>query len=248
MTASNRLDCLKFTLQYEGGEVDNPKDPGGRTKWGVTQVTYDEFRKTQKLALRSVYDMAEAEMQEIYRQQYWDTINGDSLPKGVDLALFDYAVNSGPARALKDFKGVPMHDTAHAQIEAICTKRLSLMHGLSTWKVFGKGWSRRVAACEALAYTMAYGNSQGPIAPGNAIAQHKSEEAHVSSATHFGAGTAAAGAAISSGISSGLFGVSGWSPYTYILATVAVAALVASAVFFLKSQQQSVRASTLALK
>ena len=39
MAAGNFDDCLKFTLQFEGGFVNNPKDPGGPTNLGVTQAT-----------------------------------------------------------------------------------------------------------------------------------------------------------------------------------------------------------------
>ena len=54
--------CLKATLRYEGGKVDNPKDPGGRTAYGVTQNTYNAWRAKHGLsqgikAFRGVYGM-----------------------------------------------------------------------------------------------------------------------------------------------------------------------------------------------
>lgn len=245
MTASNRLACLKFTLQYEGGKVDNSADPGGRTNKGITELTYDEFRKSQGLAAQSVYLMTDQEMNEIYRQQYWDTIGGDTLPKGVDLALFDYAVNSGPARASKDFKSILLSETAHERIEAICNKRLSLMHGLSTWTIFGKGWTTRVAACEALAYVMAYGNAGGPVLPGQAIAAHKGDQAKKYSLAH---GTASVAAGVAGAALTGISAHAHPGFLFYPLIAAVAASAIISLIFFVKAQQQNIRSAVLALK
>jgi lysozyme family protein len=62
--------CLKFVLQYEGGKVDHPADPGGRTNQGVTQRTYDGWRTRQGLSRRDVYRMASEERDAIYRRDY----------------------------------------------------------------------------------------------------------------------------------------------------------------------------------
>jgi lysozyme family protein len=90
--------CLAITLKYEGGYSDNPRDPGGPTCRGITQRVYDAYRHGP-LGYRSVRYIAENEVQDIYRHQYWDAIRGDDLPAGVDLIAFDIAVNSGPGRA-----------------------------------------------------------------------------------------------------------------------------------------------------
>ena len=36
---------LRDTLKFEGGYVNNPKDPGGRTNKGITQTTYNNYLK-----------------------------------------------------------------------------------------------------------------------------------------------------------------------------------------------------------
>jgi lysozyme family protein len=99
MTAENFQACVAFTLKYEGGKSDDPRDPGGRTMEGVTQATYDAYQIKKELGRRDVYTMGAAERDEIYRHEYWDLVNGDGLRAGEDLCVFDFAVNSGVARA-----------------------------------------------------------------------------------------------------------------------------------------------------
>lgn len=161
--SSNYSTVIPLVLAHEGGYVNHPKDPGGATNKGVTQGTYDSHRRRKGLPKRSVRQITEAEVQEIYRTQYWDKVAGDELPAGVDYAVFDFAVNSGPSRAVKVLQrivgaavdGIIGDETisktcaaAAADEEALiveyCNRRLAFMKSLRTWSTFGKGWSRRV--------------------------------------------------------------------------------------------------------
>jgi lysozyme family protein len=155
MTAANYLECFAFTGKYEGGRADNPHDPGGRTMAGVTQAAYDAWRRKQGLPVKNVFDSLPAERAQIFREMYWEKAGCDQLPSGVDLCVFDFAVNSGPARALGVLRrcGGPKQG-ARQLIHDICAYRLSFLHGLRTWRYFGRGWGARVAACEARALTM----------------------------------------------------------------------------------------------
>jgi len=63
--------ALNFTLKWEGGYVDHPKDPGGRTKYGITQKTYDEVRKQLGLPPKSVAQLTREEAERIYFFRYW---------------------------------------------------------------------------------------------------------------------------------------------------------------------------------
>lgn len=155
--------ALPFTLGYEGGVSNHPDDPGGLTFKGVTQKVYNNYRRAEGLPTRPVTEMTETELQAIYDQRYYRVIQGDRLPAGLDFAVFDFAVNSGPAQAAKELQrvlgvGVDGHigdetvaaACAKAQedeeklIADYCARRLSFMKKLKNWKSFKTGWTRRV--------------------------------------------------------------------------------------------------------
>jgi lysozyme family protein len=150
--------CLELVLEHEGGYVNHPKDPGGATNFGVTQKVYDAYRKTRARGYQSVKYITEAEVNAIYKIQYWDRIQGDMLPMGVDYAVFDFAVNSGVDRASKTLQavcGVATDGVIGAVtiaavgkpvdvINAICDRRMSFLRRLKHFVTFGKGWTRRV--------------------------------------------------------------------------------------------------------
>lgn len=168
MTVSNFKPSLALTLAYEGGYVNHPRDPGGATNRGVIQRVYDAYRKRKGRPVQSVRNITDDEVAEIYKKQYWDNIKGDSLPTGVDYAVFDFGVNSGPARAaryLQRVVGVPqdgiigvvtltaVEAMARTQLEKLiaqyCADRLAFVSNLSTFDVFGKGWTRRIVGAKS---------------------------------------------------------------------------------------------------
>ena len=109
MTTSDRFPtCLAFTLQEEGGKVNNPADPGGATNKGITHATYTAWRTQQGLPIQSVALMADAEVQAIYQAGFWDANQCASLPAPVDACVFDFAVNAGShsAKVLQTALGV----------------------------------------------------------------------------------------------------------------------------------------------
>jgi lysozyme family protein len=156
LAAANYQSCLAFTLKYEGGDSDDPADPGGRTRKGVTQATYDAYRDRLGLPRRDVFAMADGEMQEIYRGDYWNVVNGDDLRPGEDLCVFDLAVNSGPAKAKSFWRMTGgAQSSVDDVIHQICESRLTFLRSLRTWSHFGTGWEKRVNACQAIALKMA---------------------------------------------------------------------------------------------
>ncbi len=170
MAASNFDRSLAAVLRHEGGYVDHPKDPGGATNLGVTRATLARYRG-RAVSKAEVKALTKAEAARIYRALYWDVIRGDDLPAGVDFAVFDYCVNSGPGRAKKTLQaavgcradgviGPTTMAATHAHpapdvIRAYCKRRMRFLEGLRTFAVFGRGWRRRVRETEALALEMA---------------------------------------------------------------------------------------------
>ena len=98
-SVSNAKDALetalKFTLQWEGGQVDHPADPGGRTNRGITQRTYDQFRKLRGLSSQDVFDATLQETYEIYRELYWKPSKADQMTLSLAIVHFDTAVLFG---------------------------------------------------------------------------------------------------------------------------------------------------------
>jgi len=92
---------LPFVLRWEGGFVDHPNDPGGRTNKGVTQKVYDAWRKRQGLPARDVKRLDDTELHRIYESGYWIPPHCDRLAHQLDLVHFDTAVNMGPGRAVR---------------------------------------------------------------------------------------------------------------------------------------------------
>jgi len=146
---------------HEGGYVNHPDDPGGATNRGVTQRTYDDYRRRKGLRTRSVREITTDEVVAIYRFQYWDAVRADDLPSGVDYCVFDAAVNSGPGRAAKWLQamigatqdGIVGNQTIRLSreqdptdlINRYCDRRLAFMRSLRHWPTFARGWTARVA-------------------------------------------------------------------------------------------------------
>jgi lysozyme family protein len=161
--------ALKLVLAHEGGWADNPKDPGGATMKGVTLANFRRYVKpgATKDDLRKITD---AQVATVYRRYYWDAVAGAELPDGIDYAVFDFAVNSGPSRAaqyLQKVVGVAQDGkigpatlkATKAMLPAtvihnLCDERLAFLKRIKSkgkllWDTFGKGWSRRVQEVRA---------------------------------------------------------------------------------------------------
>jgi lysozyme family protein len=92
----DRFDaCLAFTLQQEGGYVDDPADPGGATNMGITLATYRQWSNDRELGVPQIKGLTERTAKAIYRSLYWNPLRADALPAGVDLSVFDMGVNAG---------------------------------------------------------------------------------------------------------------------------------------------------------
>ena len=175
----NFARALSLVLKHEGGWSDHPADPGGATMKGITLSVFRQYvePKATKDDLRRITD---AQVASVYRKQYWDVVKGNDLPDGVDYAVFDFAVNSGPSRSVKYLQSIVGAkqdgkigpDTlakARAMVRAtiindLCDKRMAFLKGLKAWTTFGKGWTSRVSSVRAEALKMAAAAATGTIA------------------------------------------------------------------------------------
>lgn len=144
--------CFDKLISHEGGYVNDSRDPGGETKYGISKRAYPQV-DIKALTL----DTAKA----IYKRDYWDRAQCDKLPPQLAYLLFDAAVNSGIGQAIRFLqRAVNLADDGvlgpltlaavqRMDVESIASRylaqRLEFMTKLSTWDTFSKGWARRIA-------------------------------------------------------------------------------------------------------
>jgi lysozyme family protein len=167
---NNYPAALKQVLKSEGGWSDHASDPGGATMKGITIGTYREWKRNPHITKEELRAIPDAEVYDIYRQQYWNKIDGDYLPSGVDYAVFDAAVNMGVARATKLIqeavgvtadgvlgpKSLSAIQKANPKelIEKFSALKEAFYRSLKTFPVFGKGWLSRVAEVKTISGNM----------------------------------------------------------------------------------------------
>lgn len=217
-------ESLRLVLIHEGVFSNDPQDPGGATLHGITQGTYNAYRRNRGLPVRALSpNMANSaewlrERAEIYRLQYWNIIKGDQLPPGIDYVVFDGAVNSGPSQSVKwlqrslgftgkDVDGVLGERTLgaiervsnhDALIAKILDRRMAFLKSLRTFSRFGRGWTSRVNGVRRTAQAWARGDVGPAIhASSGSGARARLEDAHTIPST--AAGDMATGGGVASG-------------------------------------------------
>jgi len=147
--------CLPVILAAEGGFVNDPRDPGGATNFGITRRTLAEWRG-RPVSVAEVRAMPVAEAGAIYRARYWATCGCDALPAGLDLMVFDFGVNAGPGRARRLLREAGEGSPAE-RIERFAAARIAYYRALPSFAVFGRGWLKRVEQVRRRALAMAGG-------------------------------------------------------------------------------------------
>jgi hypothetical protein len=162
--------CMDIIFAHEGGYVDHPDDPGGATNLGITHKTLAAWRKVDACSREEVRTLQKDEAKEIYRAHYWNALNCDTLPAGVDLVAFDMGVNAGVGRSSrmlqevvsveKDGQVGPITVGAVNRIDPefvinrFSDRRLEYYQSLKHWPTFGRGWSRRTTETREAAMGM----------------------------------------------------------------------------------------------
>jgi lysozyme family protein len=116
----------------EGGYVNDPNDPGGETKFGLSKRANPDL---------DIKNLTLQQAQERYRTRYWACHDLDSLEYGKALLIFDTAVNGGNhSRWYSMFGGYPLEQF----VEAYQAEHALYLASLPTWQNFGRGWARRL--------------------------------------------------------------------------------------------------------
>src|SRR3990167_8090752 len=147
--------AFERVLGHEAGYSNDPNDPGGETKYGISKRSYPNL---------IIKDLTEENAKDIYLHNFWNPINADKLPSSIAFQVFDFAVNSGIETAIRYLqKSINVADDGYwgpisqaaidklsepdisDTIMILLAERLDYMTRLSNWPHAGKGWARRIA-------------------------------------------------------------------------------------------------------
>ena len=151
-------------IGHEGGYSIDRNDPGNwtggkvgsgtlkGTKYGIAANTYPNL---------DIKNLTIEQAKAIYKKDWWDKLGADQLHPAIVFQLWDFAVNAGKSRAIKELQqavGVPddgiIGPKTIAAVKAkdvndvlllLASERLCFYTSLSTWSTYGKGWTNRVA-------------------------------------------------------------------------------------------------------
>ena len=151
MTETVFNTAFNLILINEGGYVNDPHDAGGETKYGISKTAYPNI---------DIKNLTLEQARAIYHRDYWLRCKCEFLPDALSVAVFDYAVNSGVKRAVKDLQrclGVPVDGIIGNQtigaanripqrevLSEYLDKRLNYLMSLKSWARYGNGWGNRV--------------------------------------------------------------------------------------------------------
>ena len=142
--------AVQIILDLEGGLVEDPRDPGGITKFGISLSAYPGLGREGILALSL------EQAKDIYQRDYWEKGKCDLLPPALRLIFFDSCVNQGVLAATKilqkslgvEADGVLGPKTLEAakrlSPQKLLAQRALAYIALPTFKSFGHGWLIRL--------------------------------------------------------------------------------------------------------
>lgn len=144
--------AINRVLGHEGGYVNDPSDPGGETKWGISKRSYPHL---------NIERLTRDEAIHLYKVDFWNKVHTDVLPDALDFQLLDSAVNSGIDQSIRflqraldvadDGRFGPVSKAALAAADPndvlllFLAERLEFMTKLKNWDNASRGWARRIA-------------------------------------------------------------------------------------------------------
>lgn len=153
--------ALDTLFSIEGGYVNDPRDSGGETKYGISKNAHPEV---------DIPSLTLWQAEEIYRKDYWFPSGCDKLPDYLSVAVFDFAVNSNPKRAVQTLQkvlrvkadGIVGNQTIaaadsqppHKVLDEYINARLEYLMKLKKWAIYGKGWGNRLTKVQSVAESL----------------------------------------------------------------------------------------------
>ena len=126
------LKAFSALMKHEGGWVNDPNDPGGATKWGVSlrflrniypqSSTYKRLFGNQQPSAELVNNLTQAHAKAFFNDYFWEPVKGDHYNERMATAVSDFAYNAGVKRAIK---------VAQLALNAIA-KRVAFVEGVAT--------------------------------------------------------------------------------------------------------------------
>jgi lysozyme family protein len=166
---------LEFTLAEEGGYIDHPTDARFATNFGISLAHLRRFLREPSLGRDDIRHIPCATVRAVYMADYWNRTRCDALPSGIDLMMFDHAVNVGPDRASRSLQlavgrkrseidGAVGPDTLSRMtltdtltlLDALTAMQRTSYRQMAAFGLFGDGWlarldRRRAKALELMA-------------------------------------------------------------------------------------------------
>lgn len=183
--------CLHATLAWEGGWSDHPRDTGGKTNQGIIFREWCAWhhQEVPEAGDQSFGPLVEAFRQmddetrdTIYRVNYWQPARCSELPPGVDLLVFDAAVNVGVSKAVRWLQKVlgaaedghlgvqtmaSVHRASPLNIVSEYSKlREDFYRACKEFRTFGVGWLNRTESIRRQADATVHGGGSMGMALG----------------------------------------------------------------------------------
>ena len=143
--------AFRFTIGAEGGYVNDVRDPGGETNWGISKRSYPNL---------DIKSLTLEQAQTIYRSDYWQAASCERMPPKIAIAVFDAAVHHGPKTAVKLLQralrvaddgeyGRITHGTLQSRdtnetLELLLAQRAIYLTTCPAWPTYKLGWLKRL--------------------------------------------------------------------------------------------------------
>ncbi len=143
--------AFRFTIGAEGGYVNDVRDPGGETNWGISKRSYPDI---------DIKALTQEQAQTIYRSDYWQAASCERMPPKIAVAVFDAAVHHGPKTAIKLLQralkvaddgeyGRITHGTLQSRdtnetLELMLAQRAIYLTTCPAWPTYKLGWLKRL--------------------------------------------------------------------------------------------------------